>query len=79
MPFTLQENNVVQTSISACFSLAFSGGFGMYLMGMGYQAYLNNGGIPRGQPGYNPGGWGSVANSQIRPHEYFVKAYSYWQ
>jgi uncharacterized oligopeptide transporter (OPT) family protein len=33
-PFTRQENTVVQTCVVACMGLAFSGGFGSYLLGM---------------------------------------------
>ncbi|KAF6265154.1 putative metal-nicotianamine transporter YSL6-like protein [Scenedesmus sp. NREL 46B-D3] len=50
--FTPQENAVVQTMASACYSLAGYSGFGSYLLAMGYQAYLNVGGAPQGQPGY---------------------------
>jgi hypothetical protein len=54
-PFGVQENTVVQTLVSACYSIAFSGGFGTYLTAMSYQAYVNTGGAPRGTPGFNPG------------------------
>lgn len=30
-----------------------AGGFGSYITGMGYQAYLNLGGAPRGSPGFD--------------------------
>lgn len=30
------------------------GGFGSYITGMGYQAYLNLGGAPRGSPDFHP-------------------------
>ncbi|XP_072978055.1 probable metal-nicotianamine transporter YSL8 [Typha angustifolia] len=33
-PFTRQENTVIQTSVVACSGIAFSGGFGSYLLGM---------------------------------------------
>jgi hypothetical protein len=46
---------VVQTMTSACYSLAGYSGFGSYLLAMGYQAYLNVGGVPRGEPGYAAG------------------------
>ncbi len=32
-----------------------SRGLCSYLLGMDYQSYLNTGGAPEGQPGYNPG------------------------
>jgi hypothetical protein len=53
--FTPQENAVVQTMTSACYSLAGYSGFGSYLLAMGYQAYLNVGGVPHGQPGFQAG------------------------
>jgi uncharacterized oligopeptide transporter (OPT) family protein len=53
--FTPQENAVVQTMTSACYSLAGYSGFGSYLLAMGYQAYLNVGGVPKEQPGYEAG------------------------
>jgi hypothetical protein len=53
--FTPQENAVVQTMTSACYSLAGYSGFGSYLLAMGYQAYLNVGGVPKDQPGYEAG------------------------
>lgn len=53
--FTPQENAVVQTMTSACYSLAGYSGFGSYLLAMGYQAYLNLGGVPKGQPGFQEG------------------------
>lgn len=49
---TLQENCCIQTMITAANTIAFTGGFGMYLTGMGYRSYLNLGGVPRGEPGY---------------------------
>ncbi|KAL6848370.1 hypothetical protein ACP4OV_021664 [Aristida adscensionis] len=33
-PFTRQENTVVQTCVISCSSIAFSGGFGTYILGM---------------------------------------------
>ena len=49
-PFGLQENAVMQTYILSM----GAGGFGSYLTGMGYQAYLNLGGAPKGTPGFDP-------------------------
>ncbi|CAM0902702.1 unnamed protein product [Alopecurus aequalis] len=34
LPFTRQENTVIQTCVVACTSIAFSGGFGTYILGM---------------------------------------------
>ena len=48
-PFGLQENAVLQTYILSM----GAGGFGTYLTGMGYQAYRNLGGAPRGSPDFN--------------------------
>eukprot|EP01018_Ginkgo_biloba_P009323 Gb_40334 [translate_table: standard] len=42
-PFTRQENTVIQTCVVACYGLAFSGGFGSYIMGMSRKAYLQAG------------------------------------
>ncbi|KAG2655480.1 probable metal-nicotianamine transporter YSL8 [Panicum virgatum] len=36
-PFTRQENTVVQTCVISCSSIAFSGGFGTYILGMSKQ------------------------------------------
>ncbi|CAK9862691.1 unnamed protein product, partial [Sphagnum jensenii] len=33
-PFTRQENTVIQTCVVSCYGIAFSGGFGSYLLGM---------------------------------------------
>lgn len=38
-PFTRQENTVIQTCVVACYGLAFSGGFGSYLVGMDQRTY----------------------------------------
>ncbi|KAL8199503.1 hypothetical protein R6Q57_013071 [Mikania cordata] len=38
-PFTRQENTVIQTCIVACYGLAFSGGFGSYLLSMDERTY----------------------------------------
>lgn len=38
-PFTRQENTVIQTCVVACYGLAFSGGFGSYLLSMNERTY----------------------------------------
>ncbi|XP_010679992.2 probable metal-nicotianamine transporter YSL6 isoform X1 [Beta vulgaris subsp. vulgaris] len=38
-PFTRQENTVIQTCVVACYGLAFSGGFGSYLIAMNEKTY----------------------------------------
>ncbi|KAJ4822160.1 putative metal-nicotianamine transporter ysl6, partial [Turnera subulata] len=38
-PFTKQENTVIQTCVVACYGLAFSGGFGSYLVAMDNKTY----------------------------------------
>ncbi|XP_057983623.1 probable metal-nicotianamine transporter YSL6 [Malania oleifera] len=38
-PFTRQENTVIQTCVVACYGLAFSGGFGSYLLAMNERTY----------------------------------------
>lgn len=38
-PFTRQENTVIQTCVVACYGLAFSGGFGSYLIGLDSKTY----------------------------------------
>ncbi|XP_009344228.2 probable metal-nicotianamine transporter YSL6 isoform X1 [Pyrus x bretschneideri] len=38
-PFTRQENTVIQTCVVACYGLAFSGGFGSYLLAMDDRTY----------------------------------------
>ncbi|XVE84184.1 hypothetical protein DITRI_Ditri16bG0149600 [Diplodiscus trichospermus] len=38
-PFTKQENTVIQTCVVACYGLAFSGGFGSYLIAMDERTY----------------------------------------
>lgn len=38
-PFTRQENTVIQTCVVACYGLAFSGGFGSYLIAMDSKTY----------------------------------------
>ncbi|XP_021299193.1 probable metal-nicotianamine transporter YSL6 [Herrania umbratica] len=39
LPFTKQENTVIQTCVVACYGLAFSGGFGSYLIAMDERTY----------------------------------------
>ncbi|XP_065012191.1 probable metal-nicotianamine transporter YSL6 isoform X2 [Musa acuminata AAA Group] len=38
-PFTRQENTVIQTCVVACYGLAFSGGFGSYMLSMDQRTY----------------------------------------
>lgn len=38
-PFTKQENTVIQTCVVACYGLAFSGGFGSYMLAMDERTY----------------------------------------
>ncbi|XP_078156437.1 putative metal-nicotianamine transporter YSL6 [Carex rostrata] len=38
-PFTKQENTVIQTCVVACYGLAFSGGFGSYMLSMDQKTY----------------------------------------
>ncbi|GFY83189.1 YELLOW STRIPE like 6 [Actinidia rufa] len=38
-PFTRQENTVIQTCVVACYGIAFSGGFGSYLIAMDDMTY----------------------------------------
>ncbi|CAM6095166.1 unnamed protein product [Calypogeia fissa] len=45
-PFTRQENTVIQTCVVACYGLAFSGGFGSYLLGMSSFARDSIGDVP---------------------------------
>lgn len=39
VPFTRQENTVIQTCVVACYSLAYGGGFGSYLLGLNRKTY----------------------------------------
>nr|CAD1836600.1 unnamed protein product [Ananas comosus var. bracteatus] len=39
-PFTKQENTVIQTCVVACYGLAFSGGFGSYMLSMDQRTFL---------------------------------------
>ncbi|XP_057542415.1 probable metal-nicotianamine transporter YSL6 [Amaranthus tricolor] len=59
-PFTRQENTVIQTCVVACYGLAFSGGFGSYLIAMDERTYnLIGPDYPgnRAQDVINPGLW----------------------
>lgn len=38
-PFTRQENTVIQTCATACYSIAVGGGFGSYLLGLNQKTY----------------------------------------
>ncbi|XP_074291780.1 metal-nicotianamine transporter YSL3-like [Silene latifolia] len=38
-PFTRQENTIVQTCAVACYSIAYGGGFGSYLLGLNKKTY----------------------------------------
>ncbi|KAH9307210.1 hypothetical protein KI387_035121 [Taxus chinensis] len=42
-PFTKQENTVIQTCVVACYSIAYGGGFGSYLLGMNSKTYKQAG------------------------------------
>ncbi|KAL8170721.1 hypothetical protein V2J09_022525 [Rumex salicifolius] len=39
VPFTKQENTMIQTSAVACYSIALGGGFGSYLLGLNKKTY----------------------------------------
>ncbi|KAK0589368.1 hypothetical protein LWI29_013321 [Acer saccharum] len=59
-PFTRQENTVIQTCVVACYGLAFSGGFGSYLIAMDERTYkLIGPDYPgnRAEDVINPGLW----------------------
>lgn len=62
-PFTRQENTVIQTCVVSCYGLAFSGGFGSYLLGMDQASHdrvntAETGDIPGNEGVKNPGlGW----------------------
>ncbi|KAL2631045.1 hypothetical protein R1flu_015731 [Riccia fluitans] len=58
--FTRQENTVIQTCVVSCYGIAFSGGFGTYLLGMSSFAYETIGPKPGNtiEDVKNPGlGW----------------------
>ena len=50
LQWCLQENTVVQTCVVACSSLAFSGGFGCYLLSMDGQTFRNLGSLAGNRP-----------------------------
>ncbi|KAL9451453.1 hypothetical protein AB3S75_013090 [Citrus x aurantiifolia] len=50
-PFTRQENTIIQTCATACYSIAVGGGFGSYLLGFNRKTYLQAG---VDTPGNNP-------------------------
>ncbi|XP_010441262.1 PREDICTED: probable metal-nicotianamine transporter YSL4 [Camelina sativa] len=50
-PFTKQENTVIQTCVVSCYGLAYSGGFGSYLIAMDDRTYKL---IGADYPGNNP-------------------------
>ncbi|KAL9689562.1 hypothetical protein QQ045_009949 [Rhodiola kirilowii] len=59
-PFTRQENTVIQTCVVACYGLAFSGGFGSYMLAMDERTYqLIGPDYPGNRPQdvKNPGLW----------------------
>lgn len=43
VPFTRQENVVIQTCVVACYSTAYGGGFGAYLLAMSTKIYKQSG------------------------------------
>ncbi|PIN14659.1 hypothetical protein CDL12_12710 [Handroanthus impetiginosus] len=44
VPFTKQENTMIQTCSAACYSIAVGGGFGSYLLGMNKKTFEQSGG-----------------------------------
>ncbi|MCI12727.1 metal-nicotianamine transporter YSL1-like, partial [Trifolium medium] len=42
-PFTRQENTIIQTCAVACYSIAVSGGFASYLLGLNRKTYVLSG------------------------------------
>ncbi|KAK6947990.1 Oligopeptide transporter, OPT superfamily [Dillenia turbinata] len=59
LPFTKQENTMIQTCIVACYSIAYAGGFASYLLGLNKKTYELAGVETEGNSGYKePGiGW----------------------
>ncbi|CAL5030759.1 unnamed protein product [Urochloa decumbens] len=53
-PFTRQENTVVQTTIVACYTIGYGGGFGSFLLGMNKKTYELSG---ENTPGNVPGSY----------------------
>ncbi|XP_074350750.1 metal-nicotianamine transporter YSL2-like [Apium graveolens] len=49
-PFTKQENTVIQTCAVACYSIAFGGGFGSYVLGLNKKTYEQAGINTEGNP-----------------------------
>ncbi|KAI3453324.1 hypothetical protein Pfo_009987 [Paulownia fortunei] len=45
VPFTKQENTMIQTCAVACYGIAAGGGFGSYLLGMNKKTFEQSGGI----------------------------------
>ncbi|KZV40918.1 YELLOW STRIPE like 1 isoform 1 [Dorcoceras hygrometricum] len=45
VPFTKQENTMIQTCIVACYGIAVGGGFGSYLLGMNKRTFEQSGGL----------------------------------
>ncbi|KAL2524898.1 Metal-nicotianamine transporter YSL1 [Abeliophyllum distichum] len=45
IPFTKQENTMIQTCAVACYSIAVGGGFGSYLLGMNKKTFEQSGGF----------------------------------
>ncbi|KAG2573684.1 probable metal-nicotianamine transporter YSL16 [Panicum virgatum] len=43
-PFTRQENTVVQTCVVACYTIAYGGGFGSFLLSLNKRTYEQSGG-----------------------------------
>ncbi|XP_066348665.1 probable metal-nicotianamine transporter YSL16 isoform X1 [Miscanthus floridulus] len=51
-PFTRQENTVVQTTVVACYTIGFGGGFGSFLLGLNKKTYeLSGVNTPGNVPG----------------------------
>lgn len=50
VPFTQQENTMIQTCAVACYTIAMSGGFGSYLLAMNKKTYLQTGVETLGNP-----------------------------
>uniref|UniRef100_A0A0E0N8V1 Metal-nicotianamine transporter YSL7 n=1 Tax=Oryza rufipogon TaxID=4529 RepID=A0A0E0N8V1_ORYRU len=42
LPFTRQENTIIQTCVVACTSITFTGGFGTYILAMGKKAAVGD-------------------------------------
>lgn len=46
---------MAQTMSTACYKIVGFAGYGSYLTALSYPVYLQLGGVPKGQPGYDPG------------------------